>query len=194
MSSFDNNLAVATFLDRSKAEHAVEKLLENGFAEENIGFVLPSDEAAPDEQAFSPARSEVIQGAETGSAAGLAVGGLAGAAAAAVFLPGVGPIVAGGFLAVLLGSAAGATAGGLLGALIGASVPEDDARLYERKFHLGHTLVTVKAGERYEEAVAILEKAQEWEPKLPHHGRGRLAALAGGMHTTGSASAFVPEP
>jgi hypothetical protein len=69
-------------------------------------------------------------------------------------------VLAGGMLA---GGVAGATlglaSGGLLGALLGMSVPEEEARVYEQAFHSGQTIVTVNAGERYNEAVGILRRA-----------------------------------
>jgi hypothetical protein len=192
----NGNVAVGVFTDRGRAECAVEELLRNGFMRDQIRFVLPPGEEGAEEQSFARPRSKTAEGVQVGAAIGLGVGALAGAAAVSFFVPEVGPFLAGGFPAVLLGSAAGATTGGVLGALIGMSVPEDDARVYERRFHLGHTFVIVEAEGRYEEAEAILKRAQESpEPKLPHHGRGRLAGLA--EETTGasgSGSAFVPEP
>jgi hypothetical protein len=48
-------------------------------------------------------------------------------------IPGIGPVVAAGWLASTLAvGAAGAATGGLIGALTGAGVSEDDANLYAR--------------------------------------------------------------
>jgi hypothetical protein len=190
------DVAVGVFTDRARAEYAVEELVRNGFMRDEVRFVFPPSEEGAEEQSFVPARSKAAEGAQIGAAIGLGVGALVGAAAVSFFVPEVGPFLAGGFPAVLLGCAAGATTGGVLGALIGMSVPEDDARVHERRFHLGHTFVIVEAEGRYHEAVAILKRAQESsEPTLAHHGRGRLAGLAEeATRGSGSGSAFVPEP
>ena len=62
-------------------------------------------------------------GAGIGGALGGAAGLLAGLGLLAI--PGLGPVVAAGWLAALaVGAAAGAAAGGLVGALVSAGVPE----------------------------------------------------------------------
>ena len=139
-------------------------------------------------QTFGRAHTKAKEGAEIG----LVLGGLGGVALAAAVLPVAGVIIAGGVLTGLLGGAAG---GGILGTLIGLSVPENDARLVEREFHSGHTIVTVHVDGRYDEAVAILEQAKAREPIVSHHGRGRLEGLTGSPSATdGSGKAFVPQP
>jgi hypothetical protein len=69
----------------------------------------------------------------------------------------LGPILAGGALAVALaGAAVGATAGGLVGVLIGMGVPENEARAYEAAVRSGQALVTVRADGREAVAAEIL--------------------------------------
>ena len=58
----------------------------------------------------------------------------------------------------LTGAGVGAAAGGLIGALMGLGVPEEDARHFDRGLRTGAVLVTVQAGSRTEDAVAILER------------------------------------
>lgn len=187
MGSSERSVAVAVFPDQSQAEYAVEELISEGFPRENIGFALVTDEPA-EAQGFARARTKAATGAEVG----LAVGGVVGAALVGVVLPVAGMVVAGGMLTALLGGAAG---GGILGALIGLSVPEDDARLFERDFHAGQTMITVQVDGRHELAAAIFERALARESKLPHHGRGRLEGLTDRPSgSTGSGRAFVPEP
>jgi hypothetical protein len=99
---------------------------------------------------------ETATGAATGAVSGGVVGGLLGAAAA-LLLPGLGPALAGGILAVTLGSVAlGAVAGSFVGALTGFGIPEEDALYYQNELELGRIIVTVKAAERYQEAFDIL--------------------------------------
>ena len=63
-------------------------------------------------------------------------------------IPGIGPLVAAGWLATTLaGAGAGAVAGGLVGALTGAGVSREEAEVYEEGVRRGHTLVSVRADE-----------------------------------------------
>ena len=61
-------------------------------------------------------------------------------------IPGLGPVVAAGWLAsTALGAGIGAATGGLVGALTGAGVDEADAHVYAEGVRRGGTLVTVRA-------------------------------------------------
>ncbi len=87
-------------------------------------------------------------GAGTGATVGTVLGGGAGllAGLGALAIPGVGPIVAAGWLiATLTGAGIGAAGGGLLGSLTGAGVPEEHAHTYAEGVRRGGTLVTVRA-------------------------------------------------
>jgi uncharacterized membrane protein len=80
-------------------------------------------------------------------------------AAAALTVPGFGPLVAAGILASALGGAViGAATGGLVGALVQLGLPEEEARFYEEQLRAGHPVVTVKANGRFYEAHAILRR------------------------------------
>jgi hypothetical protein len=60
-------------------------------------------------------------------------------------IPGVGPVVAAGWLvATAVGAVAGAATGGLLGGLTGAGVSEDDAHVYAEGVRRGGSLVTAR--------------------------------------------------
>jgi hypothetical protein len=72
-------------------------------------------------------------------------------------IPGVGPLLAMGVLASVLGfGAAGVATGGILGAMVGLGVSEGEARVYEKEFNAGRAIVTVQAGQRAQEACDIL--------------------------------------
>ena len=105
-------------------------------------------------------------------------------------------MIAGGLLVGAVEAAlAGATGGGILGALIGMKIPEEVARHHHGAFHSGRTLVTVRAEGRYDEALAILQRAAEWEQKPRGHPGERLASLDDGPSPSdGAGSAFVPRP
>ncbi len=86
-------------------------------------------------------------GAGIGAAAGGAGGLLTGLGLMAI--PGVGPVVAAGWLvATAVGAAAGAIAGGAVGGIVGAmteaGIPEKDAHVYAEGVRRGGTLVTAR--------------------------------------------------
>jgi hypothetical protein len=64
-------------------------------------------------------------------------------AAAAIVMPGIGPIVTAGPLAAGLGEAAGHLAGSLAGVLTDASVPQERAEAIEREVSRGAVLIAV---------------------------------------------------
>ena len=85
-------------------------------------------------------------GAGLGAAAGGAVGALTGLGLLAI--PGVGPIVAAGWLvATLTGAAAGAATGGVLGALTQAGVSNDDADVYAEGLRRGGAVVSARVAD-----------------------------------------------
>ena len=96
-----------------------------------------------------------------GAAAGMVTGGIVGGvlAAAVALIPGVGPVLAGGVLAAFFGGAiAGTAVGGLLGAMSGLGVSEEEAKFYQRHFDEGKAIVAVRAGDRYADAIDILNR------------------------------------
>jgi len=159
MTANNQQVVVGVFDDDTMAERAVDELKQAGFKDDQIGFIRRDtggntgyDSDATGEQAADTAGSAV-----TGAVGGGVLGGILGAAAA-LLIPGIGPVVAGGILAATLtGAAVGAAAGGLLGALTKMGVPEEDARYYQDEFEAGRTLVTVRAGGRQQEALQILQ-------------------------------------
>jgi len=87
----------------------------------------------------------------TGAGIGGAMGGGAGllAGLGLIAIPGLGPVVAAGWLAATaVGVAAGATAGGLVGALVGAGEPEEQANVYSESVRRGGTLVTTRVADQ----------------------------------------------
>jgi hypothetical protein len=87
------------------------------------------------------------EGAATGAGVGAVIGGAAGllAGLGLMAIPGIGPVVAAGWLASTgAGALAGGTAGGLIGALTQAGVREEDAHVYAEGVRRGGTLVSVR--------------------------------------------------
>jgi len=90
------------------------------------------------------------EGAGAGAGIGAAVGGTAGllAGLGLLAIPGVGPVVAAGWLAATAaGAAAGAATGGIVGALTQAGVSDEDAHTYAEGVRRGGTLVSARVSD-----------------------------------------------
>ncbi|CAN5133287.1 hypothetical protein BH09PSE2_BH09PSE2_05070 [soil metagenome] len=95
-----------------------------------------------------------VEDAEKGAGIGATVGGVGGllAGLGLLAIPGLGPVVAAGWLAstalgAVVGGAVGAAAGGLVGALTKEGVSEEDAHVYAEGVRRGGTLVTARVGD-----------------------------------------------
>jgi hypothetical protein len=149
---------VAAFADRLEAERAVDELEQAGFAADDLGYAIRGSDAVQGGMITDTQGAKDRKGAMTGMATGAGLGAVLGAAAA-LLIPGVGPVVAGGVLAMAFGGAVAGTAiGGIFGAMTGLGISEDEARFYEKEFHSGRAIVTVKAGARAADAAQILRK------------------------------------
>lgn len=87
------------------------------------------------------------EGAGKGAGIGAGIGGAAGlmAGLGLLAIPGVGPVVAAGWLAATaVGAAAGAATGGVIGALTEAGVSSKDAETYAEGVRRGGTLVSAR--------------------------------------------------
>jgi hypothetical protein len=133
--------------------------------------------------------SEAGDGAAVGAGVGGAVGLLAGLGILAI--PGLGPVVATGWLAsTVVGAVAGGVAGGLVGALIDAGVPEDHAHVYSEAVRRGGTLLSVKVEEKdVVIARAILDRHTSVDPVR----RGAEYRETGWKQFDPAASDYVPE-
>ncbi|MFE1747886.1 general stress protein [Coleofasciculus sp. H7-2] len=150
-----NKRAVGVFSTPEQAEYALNELRDSGFAMNTVS-VVARDTTRQDEVAgveVNPYRggNEAGEAAATGALAGGAVGGLIGilGALSALAIPGVGPVVAGGAIAsvlgdALIGGAVGAATGGIVGALMGLGIPEEQAKVYNHRVSQGDYLVIVE--------------------------------------------------
>jgi hypothetical protein len=153
-----SELAVGIFDSREKAEAAITELEAAGFAAEDIGIAARDPHGEWSEFHSANVDTAPRQGAIAGAAAGIGVGGLWALGIAAGVLPAIGPVVAGGFLGSLLASAAtGAATGSLVGALVGMGLSQEHAEHYESKVEAGGILLTVSTGDRFFEALRILQ-------------------------------------
>jgi len=94
------------------------------------------------------------KGAGAGAAAGATAGGAAGllAGLGLLAIPGVGPVVAAGWLVATAagaaaGASAGAVAGGIIGKLVEHDVSKEDAELYMETIRRGGALVSVRTSD-----------------------------------------------
>jgi hypothetical protein len=90
------------------------------------------------------------EGAGAGAGIGAGVGGAAGllAGLGLLAIPGLGPVVAAGWLAATaVGAAAGAATGGIIGALTQAGISNEDADAYAEGVRRGGTLVTARVSD-----------------------------------------------
>jgi hypothetical protein len=103
------------------------------------------------------------EGAAAGAGIGATIGGIAGllAGVGIIAIPGIGPVVAAGWLASAAAvAAAGGVAGGILGGLTEAGVSQEDAQVYAEGVRRGGTLLTVRVLEADQARVrAILDRS-----------------------------------
>ena len=113
-------------------------------------------------------RDDRVEGAETGAAIGAGVGGAAGllAGLGLMAIPGVGPVVAAGWLvSTLAGAAAGAATGGALGALTQAGISDEDAHVYAEGLRRGGAVVSARVAD--EDASRLQSMMDRSSVKLP---------------------------
>lgn len=146
----------------SDASSAVDQLKAIGISDSDISIVSSNSDGR-----HNDGDSEAAEGAGTGAGVGAAVGGVGGllTGLGIMAIPGVGPVVAAGWLAAtaagaVAGAVVGGAAGGLIGALTDSGVDERDAHVYAEGVRRGGTLVTAKIDDaRAAEAEAILQRS-----------------------------------
>ena len=164
------------------AARVYNDLQDAGISKSDISIVANNSEGWY-EHAGEPGRidrdgdgtDDRTEGAAAGAGIGGTIGGVAGllAGLGLMAIPGLGPVVAAGWLVstAALAVAGGAT-GGIIGALTQAGVDEDDAHAYAEGVRRGGTLVTARVNDgdlaRAEaimdrNAVSIRDRARMWE-------------------------------
>jgi sporulation protein YlmC with PRC-barrel domain len=165
-------IAVTRCYDRhTDAMKAASDVREAGVDAEDVSVVASNVEGwyrDNDDKAEGAAKGAGA-GAGIGAAAGGGAGLLAGLGMLAI--PGLGPVVAAGWLAALaVGAVAGAAAGGAAGGLVGAlkenGVSEEDAHLYAENVRRGGSLVTARVDEsRRSEVERLLDRCNPVDPR-----------------------------
>ncbi|MBV9824259.1 MAG: hypothetical protein JO001_01050 [Alphaproteobacteria bacterium] len=140
------------------AARAYNELERAGFSTNDISIVASNGDGWFEKGATEPGRidrdgdgvDDRNEGAAKGAEIGGAVGGIAGllAGLGLLAIPGLGPVVAAGWLASTAALAfTGGAAGGLIGSLTQHGVSEDDANAYAEGVRRGGTLVTARVNE-----------------------------------------------
>lgn len=146
------------------ARSAVKALENAGVPSDDISIVTNNADGTDVEGQGSYAGEGAGTGAGLGAVAGGAGGLLTGLGMLAI--PGVGPVVAGGWLvATAAGAVAGAVAGGAVGGIVGAmineGVPEEEANFYAEGIRRGGSVVTARVDESNAAAAqAILNQSR----------------------------------
>jgi hypothetical protein len=151
------------------ATSAVRALEAAGVPHADISLVGNN---AENRDASGASPDAVKNDAAGGATLGTAVGGIGGllAGLGLMAIPGVGPVVAAGWLVSTAvgagaGAAVGAAAGGLVGSLTHAGVPEEHAHVYAEGVRRGGTLVTARvADDKVASAQAILDSHRAVNP------------------------------
>jgi hypothetical protein len=172
---------IAHMYDRYEdAERVVRELEQIGIPHDNISLVANAqnrgqpgaDSTASTTATDTPASTGAGTGATLGTAVGGGLGLLAGIGSLAI--PGVGPVVAAGWLvAALTGAGIGAAGGGLVGSLTGAGVSRDEADVYAEGVRGGGSLVTARVDEaeatRVEEVMSRANPV-DWQKRRVEYG------------------------
>jgi uncharacterized protein (TIGR02271 family) len=177
------NIISAVFDDRSAAQRAVDALRGSGIPDDAITLVSRRDETtgSDHDRDASAGAGDAGRGAATGAGIGAAAGAAFGLAAA--LIPGVGPFIAAGGLASLLGATGGAVAsgaivgaasGGIAGALSHWGLNESEARHYAGEVERGGTYLGVDADRARTDRNTIVD--------LLRREGGRLQDDASGMN------------
>lgn len=167
---------VALFDDIDTAQRALEALISDGFDRSDVSVVRTNENGDYAAGTTTDVTTADTSGAAAGAGIGAALGGLAGLVIGlgVLAIPGLGPVLAAGPLAMTLaGAGIGAAAGGLIGALTDVGIPEKEAGYFAEGIRRGGTLLTVRANEdRVSSATQILnrfspvdidERADQWK-------------------------------
>jgi hypothetical protein len=164
----------------SDAERAVSRLEGAGVPHSDISIVANNSDNWYGSSTGKVDRDrdgvdDRAEGAGTGAGIGAGLGSAAGllAGLGLLAIPGLGPVVAAGWLAsTAVGAAAGAATGGIVGALTEAGVSKDDASRYAEGVRRGGTLVSARVADQdrarldallHDKSVNLQERSAAWQ-------------------------------
>lgn len=145
--------AVGVFKSRQDTESVLQALKKDGYDMNRISLIARHSEDVQGADEINHG-NEAKEGAGIGATTGTVLGGIGGflVGAGVLAIPGVGPVLAAGvgiseLAATLAGAGIGAAAGGIIGALVGAGIPEDRAKVYDKRVKSGDHLLLVSGTE-----------------------------------------------
>jgi hypothetical protein len=157
--------------DYASAEATVRALKDAGLGDSHIGIVASNadgwhkpggGDVDPKHDKDRDGKDDRAEGAAAGGGIGAIAGGAAGVAAGLglIAIPGIGPVVAAGWLAALAaGAVGGGVAGGLIGALVESGTSKENAELYAEAVRRGGAIVTAKVpDDEQSKYAAIMDK------------------------------------
>src|SRR5690242_324302 len=179
--TYDSAVSAVNALEASGTPHSDISILSN-----NV-----------DNQFNKHRSTNAAEDAGKGAGIGAAVGGVGGllTGLGLMAIPGVGPVVAAGWLAATAAGAAtgavvGGAAGGLVGALTKEGVPEQEANFYAEGVRRGGTLVSARVDDaRAPAAREILRRYKAVDPAV----RGAAYRESGWTSFDEHAPVFTPE-
>jgi hypothetical protein len=184
------------------AEHAVIELERVGVPHGDISLVShKSDKKHAGVKVREPHDHTAGEAGAIDAGAGAAAGGVLGAAGGVLAglgllaIPGLGPVVAAGWLAsaavgALVGGAVVGAAGGLVGALTNAGVSKEEADVYAEGVRRGGTLVSAKVDDEH---VVLAETALNTVPSVDIATRGAAYRQAGWAGFDEAAAPYTDE-
>jgi len=154
--------------DYASAAETARELKDAGLGDSHIGLVASNADGwhRPGAASVDPAhdkdrdgKDDRTEGAASGGGIGAILGGAAGAAAGLgmIAIPGIGPVVAAGWLSALAaGAVGGGVAGGLIGALVESGTSKENAELYAEAVRRGGAIVTARVSDDDEARYAAI--------------------------------------
>lgn len=146
---------IGVFDHFQNAERVITELTAAGVPRDFISVITPDERERMKSKLPGPSARHPDEKDELTKrvGAGAALGGVGGflLSAAALAIPGIGPILAAG---PMLAAISGAAAGGLVGALSSAGVAHEDAHFYAEALRRGYTVISVDTQDTKVEAVA----------------------------------------
>jgi heat induced stress protein YflT len=175
------------------AAQTVRDLAAAGIPDADVSLVANNVDDQHAIEEASNAAPDAGRGAVVGSVLGGGAGLLAGLGLLAI--PGVGPVVAGGWLVTtavgaIAGAGAGAATGGVVGSLTSAGVTQEHADVYAEGVRRGGTLVTARVDE---DRAAAVEEIMGRHRSVDPDTRGRVYRDGGWQAFDESATPYTAE-
>src|SRR5438105_12391514 len=147
---------VGIFRSVDDAARALSELKVSGIGKDQVTVLCPGtlqpevEKVVPTTDAEPPGIGEAL-GGTVGGAIGAAAGATLGLAAASLFLPGVGPVIAAGVIGAAIAGAGGVLVGVSVGEFLehelGNDLPKDELFVYEDALRKGRTVMIVRAAD-----------------------------------------------